>query len=91
MCAALPPRCGVGELHRWMRQFGHDGRLFKSASDPVEFADPQPPRSPRFRAGSYCEPMLAESTAVGHRGRSLHPPVGYPAVRDRCRREPTRG
>ena len=25
-----------GDLHRWMRQIGHDGRLFKSASDPVE-------------------------------------------------------
>ena len=27
---------GRGDLHRWMRQIGHDGRLFKSASDPVE-------------------------------------------------------
>ena len=26
----------LGDLHRWMRQIGHDGRLFKSASDPVE-------------------------------------------------------
>ena len=25
-----------GDLHRWMRQIGHDGRLFKSTSDPVE-------------------------------------------------------
>ena len=25
-----------GELHRWMRQIGHDGRLHRSASDPVE-------------------------------------------------------
>ena len=26
----------LDDLHRWMRQIGHDGRLFKSASDPVE-------------------------------------------------------
>ena len=54
-----------GEPHRWMRQIGHDGRLFKSASDPVE----EPSMAQRLCSEERARVEAMTAAGVGVKGR----------------------